>query len=364
MGETNESAGNVLQSSEAVNNPAVNSGTAGDGKPDSELHSAKKQFSKLGLMFFLGTISIFAVQLVVTFAVSLIKPEWMLDPNGSLIISVMSMYLIGMPILILLVKQVPAEAPKQHSMKAGHFILSVLMCFAVMYVSNIVGNIFTTVIGLLKGGAVDNVILDIATSTSLIVNFIYMVICAPILEEYIFRKLIVDRTVRYGQGVAVLVSGLMFGLFHGNLNQFVYAFTLGMFLAFLYVKTGKLRYTIGIHMIINFMGSIVSILILRGVNLQEYMEAAQSGDMNLVMAAVMNSLPGWIAYLIYMVAVICIMIAGVVLFIVFRKKFKLEKGAVAIPKGYRFKTIILNIGMIFYILFWILMIVLQLFGLM
>ena len=58
----------------------------------------------------------------------------------------------------------------------------------------------------------------------MIVTFLYMVICAPILEEYIFRKLIVDRTVKYGQGVAVVLSGLMFGLFHGNLNQFAYAF--------------------------------------------------------------------------------------------------------------------------------------------
>ena len=59
-----------------------------------------------------------------------------------------------------------------------------------------------------------------ATESNMMVTFLYMVICAPILEEYIFRKLIVDRTVKYGQGVAIVLSGLMFGLFHGNLNQF------------------------------------------------------------------------------------------------------------------------------------------------
>ena len=34
-----------------------------------------------------------------------------------------------------------------------------------------------------------------------------------------------------------------------------YASTIGMFLAFIYVKTGKLRYTILMHMVINFFGT-------------------------------------------------------------------------------------------------------------
>ena len=114
-----------------------------------------------------------------------------------------------------------------------------------MYCGNLVGTLITTVVGTLKGSAVDNALMTYATESNMIVTFIYMVICAPILEEYIFRKLIVDRTVKYGQGVAIVLSGLMFGLFHGNLNQFAYAFLLGMFLAFLYVKTGNLKITIG-----------------------------------------------------------------------------------------------------------------------
>ena len=47
----------------------------------------------------------------------------------------------------------------------------------------------------------------------------------------------------------MLFSGLMFGLFHGNLNQFVYAFVLGLCFGFIYVKTGNIRYTIGLHML-------------------------------------------------------------------------------------------------------------------
>lgn len=194
----------------------------------------------------------------------------------------------------------------------------------------------------------------------MIVTFLYMVICAPILEEYIFRKLIVDRTVKYGQGVAVVLSGLMFGLFHGNLNQFAYAFLLGMFLAFLYVKTGELKVTIGLHMCINFMGAVVSVLLLKAIHLEEYQEVIMNGaDSQAVMDYMMKYLPGWIGYMIYVLFILAVLVTGIVLFIVYRKKLKLEPGQIA--KGRRFKTVIGNPGMICYCIFWIAMIIIQMF---
>ena len=327
-----------------------------------ETSEIRKHFSKLGLMFFLGPVIIYAVQIGISQLVQWLKPEWLENADISLMVSILPMYLIGMPILIALVKRVPATAPEKHTMKVWQLLLAIVMCFCVMYCSNIVGNIITAIVGMLKGGVVNNVILDIATSTSLIVNFVYMVICAPIMEEFIFRKLIVDRTVRYGQGVAILISGIMFGLFHGNLNQFVYATTMGMFLAFLYVKTGNIKYTIVIHMIVNFFGSIVSVWLLEAMNYEGYMEAVLSGaGMEELMELVMASLPGWIAYMIYACMIFGMMIAGIVLFIVFRKRFATEKGEVEIPRGKGFGTVFLNIGMGLYVIFWLVVIVWQLF---
>ncbi len=322
----------------------------------------KKHFSKLGLMFFLGALAIYAVQIGIVELVAWLKPEWLESAEVSLMLSVLPMYLIGMPILIALVRSVPAMKIEKHSMKVWQFLLAIIMCFCVMYCSNFVGVIATAIIGALKGGAVNNVIMDVATNTNMIVNLLYMVICAPILEEIVFRKLIVDRTVRFGQGVAVLLSGLMFGLFHGNLNQFVYAFTMGMFLAFLYVKTGEIKYTIGIHMIVNFFGSIVSVWVLDNMNYEGYMEAITAGAgetelMNLIMA----SLPGWIVYLCYLLLIFGMISAGIVFFIVFRKRFVLSKGEIQIPKGKGFSTIFLNVGMGLYTIFWLIQIVLQLF---
>ena len=257
--------------------------------------SMKKSFSGLGLRFLIGTLIIYAVQIAVVGVVGMVKPEWLDNTTINLILAVLPLYLIGMPVLIALVKQMSGEAPVKKSMKPGQFILALIMCFALMYCGNLVGTLITTVVGTLKGSAVDNALMTYATESNMTVTFIYMVICAPILEEYIFRKLIVDRTVKYGQGVAIVLSGLMFGLFHGKLNQFAYAFLLGIFLAFLYVKTGNLKITIGLHMCINFMGAVVSVLLLKAIHLDEYQEIVMNGgDAQAVMDFMMAYLPGWI----------------------------------------------------------------------
>ena len=322
--------------------------------------SMKKSFSGLGLRFLIGTLIIYAVQIAVGVVVGMLKPEWLDNTTITLILSVLPLYLIGMPVLIAMVKQMPGEAPVKKSITPGQFVVALIMCYALMYCGNLVGTLITTIVGALKGSAVDNALMTYATESNMIVTFIYMVICAPILEEYIFRKLIVDRTLKYGQGVAIVLSGLMFGLFHGNLNQFAYAMLLGMFLAFLYVKTGNLKITIGLHMCINFMGAVVSVLLLKAIHLDEYQEIVMNGgDAQTVMDFMMAYLPGWIGYMIYVLFILAVLVTGIVLFIVYRKKLKLEPGQIA--KGRRFKTVIGNPGMICYCIFWIAMIIIQMF---
>ena len=175
----------------------------------------KKSFSSLGWRFLIGTLIIYAVQIAVVAVVGQVKPEWLDNTTITLILSVLPLYLIGMPVLNAMVKQMPGEAPVKKSITPGQFVVALIMCYALMYCGNLVGTLITTVVGALKGSEVDNALMAYATESNMIVTFLYMVICAPILEEYIFRKLIVDRTVKYGQGVAIVLSGLMFGLFPG-----------------------------------------------------------------------------------------------------------------------------------------------------
>ncbi len=326
------------------------------------LKGIRKHFSWLGGMYMLGVIVIYAVQLLIPGIAMYIWPDLLQNGDISLLFSMAPMYLIGMPVLILLVKTTPAQKIEPHPMKPGHFVIAAIMCFGAVYLTNIIGIIITTVIGMLKGSSVQNELANVTESVSLWMIALIMVICAPIIEEYVFRKLIVERTIRYGEGVAVLLSGLMFGLFHGNLNQFIYAFVLGMFLAFLYVKTGKLKITIALHMMINFMGGLVTSVLTRFVPLDEYEEIMDRMDMPALMNYVNENMAGLVAYGAFMIFVLVCIIAGLVLFIVFlaKRKFTFAQGQVVIPKGEKFHTVCLNLGMAFYEIFWIGIILYQL----
>lgn len=321
--------------------------------PGRMLKAARKHFSKLGGMYLLGTIVIIALQSAVSAVALLLSPRWLTNGNTALFLSMLPMYLVGMPVLILLVKTVPAERVERRRIRPGQFIAAVVMAFGAVYLTNIVGNVITLIIGMLKGGAVENQLASVTESVSLWTIAFWMVLCAPVMEEYVFRKMIVDRTVRYGEGPAVLVSGLMFGLFHGNLNQFVYAFALGMLLAYLYVKTGNLKITIAIHMMINFMGGFVSSALTRAVDLDEYLDIVSTMDMPAMVAYLTKHMAGLMAYFIFLLFVLGSLIAGLVLFIVCLAKRKFFfAGRTAIPRGKKFRTVFLNVGMSLYIVFW------------
>lgn len=212
---------------------------AGNGKIEIQKDTAK-YYSRLGMAYFLGTLVIYAVQYGIVLLMQYFAPGITANPNWRLVLNMLPLYLIGMPLMMLLIKRVPKEIElPQKRMTAGELFCSFCIAYALMYVSNILGVILTFLIGLVKGGSVQNVLENLALSTNPVLFFVFSVLCAPLYEELLFRKLLADRAGRDGRKIALVLCGLMFGAFHGNLNQFVYATGLGLFFGFLYIRTGS-----------------------------------------------------------------------------------------------------------------------------
>lgn len=320
------------------------------------LKTYKKHFSLLGLMYFFGALIIIGVQVAVSMLVLAFAPSLLDNPNLSLLVSMLPTYTIAFPLTSLLIHQVPGVQMKKHNMKPTQLLGAFAISYALMYLSNLAGQFFTNIIGIIKGSPVDDAIADLVSELNPLTAFFVMVLLAPALEEWIFRKLLVDRTIRYGEGTAIFLSGLMFGLFHGNLNQFVYTFLIGAFWAFIYVKTGRLRYTIYLHMALNFMGSVGSLFFLGAISTLEGGSSAMNGfhfllGMLIPLAIVIP----------YLIVVFGLVISGIVLLVTNWKRFRLIPAELFIPKEKRFSVIFLNAGMILYVLFQIIQIVLQLF---
>ena len=90
---------------------------------------------------------------------------------------------------------------------------------------------------------------DLITSNPLIVTIICAGILIPIVEEIIFRGLIFNRIKhQYNFVAGLLISSLLFGIYHANIVQGIYATLLGIFLGFAYHKTKSILIPIFIHM--------------------------------------------------------------------------------------------------------------------
>lgn len=78
----------------------------------------------------------------------------------------------------------------------------------------------------------------------------YLVIAAPIMEEIIFRGVILRSLEKYGNGFSVVVSAILFGFVHGNVVQTPMAILMGLILGVVTLKY-SIRLAIYIHMFNN-----------------------------------------------------------------------------------------------------------------
>ena len=90
-------------------------------------------------------------------------------------------------------------------------------------------------------------------------ELILMVVAAPVLEEFLFRGLIYRRLRTYCTfPVALVVSALLFGVYHGNVVQGIYAFLLGAVMAYVYERFRTILAPIIFHASANLMSVLVT----------------------------------------------------------------------------------------------------------
>lgn len=91
---------------------------------------------------------------------------------------------------------------------------------------------------------------------------LYVCVLAPAIEELIFRGAVYGILRRFAPFIiANIFQALVFGIYHGNLVQGIYAFLLGMFIGWIMHLVGSLVCVMILHMSINLSGIVVSEII-------------------------------------------------------------------------------------------------------
>ena len=171
-----------------------------------------------------------ALLLIRSFAPALMRESWFL-----IVMSNTPMYLCGMPLSLLLFRFAKASPPQKSRLRFPAFLGLIAICFSVTIVGSMISTAISSLIERVTGQAPSNELQELTINTPLWANLLYVAILAPILEELFFRKLIIDRWRRWGDLPAILLSGLAFGLIHGNVGQVVYATLVGMVFGYIYI---------------------------------------------------------------------------------------------------------------------------------
>lgn len=143
-------------------------------------------------------------------------------------------------------------------------------------------------------------------------------IVAPIAEEYIFRNLLLKPLRAYNDLSAALITGIVFGLYHGNFDQFAYAAILGTFYSIIAVRYNSIVPTVILHAANNII-----------VTFANYLPAA-CGNADPQIKAICDSIAS-----VCSTASLCLMVCGIVGVIVCAasKVFYLNNHNRYIPQG-------------------------------
>lgn len=297
------------------------------------LRHPRKVFSRIGLSLFLYFVVVNLSSLVFTFVSARFLPVFYNSGYFVWANMVLCQYVIGVPTIRLTMIGLPTYKYSKEKMRFGELLSAYVICQALSYAGSFIGNALNQGISAALGKEIENTVGDLISSSNIIVLFLVVGIIGPIMEELVFRKFIIDRIRPYGEVLAVLFSGITFGMFHGNFYQFFYACALGTVFAFIYIRTKNILYTIILHCAFNT----TSVL----------GQAFLNGSEDLTLSKTANQL-FMVAYYALSAALIAFTVLGIIKFIKSIKKVYFIKNIYAIPKNKAFLYSCINVGMILF----------------
>lgn len=311
---------------------------------------ARGRFSRFFLAIFVYMLTATAASVAAELIVMYAFPNQKEAIFGSYLyvwgVNVFAMYVIAFPVFFLTVRGMRSVPRAKSKIPVSEFFILIAVAEALMTLGNLVGTYLNSLIGAFLGREITDTTSELIENSPIWVILIVAVIIGPIVEELIFRKLLMDKLGMYGDRIAIVVSAVAFGLFHGNLYQFFYAALLGFLLSYVYSKTSNILYPIAIHMILNFIGSVIPML------LYDYMEKYLE-IMELVAAGEQYDEAEFsrLALIVGTYSVIQLAIAIIGFAFLWKRRrgiFVSDRCEVLIPKKKRASVILLNVGVILF----------------
>ena len=306
---------------------------------------AKQHFSRIGKGYALFSVITLLVSTVIAVVVSFVNPDFYNTTLFLNLLTPLSLYVFALPVLLIVLSKCEAKAPEKRKMRFGEWMLFLIASFGFMYIGSFIGNAVMDYLSQVMGYDYGNSLESIVDNENILITAFFTVIVAPIGEEFVFRKLIIDRTQKYGPLLSIGLSGLMFGLMHGNFYQFFYCFALGIVLGYVYYTTGKLYLTIALHAVINLVGGVLTTLL---APISDALLTLDLEDPEAIISFASENILGVIALAVFTLFIYASIACAIIFPLAFKNKLKerLHGAQIPIQKGKVFPIAIMNGGMI------------------
>ncbi|GEM_PF-2939991 len=223
-----------------------------------ERRESRKAFSLIGLSLALPLLLIVGLRVLsFYFCPAFNDTDVLIQSLFSLIL-----YLAFIPLGWLILRYVPKASGKianNGNAGFGLFIILLSVCVELAIVGMYLGNMADAAVSAASGSEVIDLDYVGASPLGMGLYFLLILLIVPVVEEFFFRKALLDILKTWGSRPAILLSAFFYAAFHGNLTQFFYSFGLGLVLSYAYLRTGKLRYPLLIHFVFNLLFSAIPI---------------------------------------------------------------------------------------------------------
>jgi|GEM_PF-3307048 len=199
----------------------------------------KKALNLIGISLLTISILIVALQFVCRLIINMLSEGILFQIVSCAGVNI-GTFIVVVPVIALMLRKLPVEVSEIKSINLLNIVLFAIMGLGIILLTNLLKiSVF---------GFRQSVIIQ---PQEFSLFWLLSCIIAAVAEEFLFRKIVLDKLKPFGKREAIFISALAFGLCHINFWSFTFAFMLGLLYGQITVYANTIRYSCVLHAVSN-----------------------------------------------------------------------------------------------------------------
>lgn len=231
---------------------------------------------------------VFLTTVLISIVGSLLN-TWIINyTDNYFIVLLLSQIILVIPTIAYLVinKLNVAKAIRFNKIRLSNVVLIILFAYLITPLMNFINAISM----LFVSNDTTDFISNIVSNNGLFLSLFMVALVPCILEETVYRGIFYNEYSKISPFKGIVLSGFLFGIIHGNLNQFSYAFAMGIVFALLIEATNSILATMIVHFFINGTSILLLAMLPKMLALLEAVYGTERFNANELMESVNGSM--------------------------------------------------------------------------